>query len=727
MRPVQHKCPTLRGDKDDKERRRTITCQKFRPNTGYLFHLMYAYITQGRPDRGLLRLTLRAQAIITQGIGVYAAPLLQPTQISTRNAQGNPVYVYHPTAIARLPIPHDTDIIYFTDASGTQQRTPTVGCASVRITWRADGLHVEHHTRATIFGVSSHGELRTLADAVTTTPPPATIRPRNIWVVVDATVNIHLTRRLADLPLHRTLESGFSTQALGLWMAFRGMHPQDALHIVKQESHRYTYGNRNADTHVKHQSNSHTPGLEHVRLDTPHHSHLQHLPPIPSATLCPQWMPKDTLYTDRDKQYHYPTPIQQLATTLGHLANTELLRRLEDSVHIPLYYSALRPDSLPAHLQKPRLQLALEQLPLLTGYHRWYACRSIQVPARYTKCICGHAEEETWDHFKGCPLYRGLDTLTNWNPTHTIAQHARWLTRSPATQQLATILNRTEVLEAVRRGLVPTAIYTLLRTHAEDPKDTAAHMQRTAIAKTVEQLTTAPTNTCSMQQPCPKRTKPTSRNSCSTNHGNLPHDIPTRDPHHAYTPSTGQNTHTAYTGTTGTAHTPTSMRAPPAPTPPRHRPSTGTTNRQPPHAPSAYASGYHRRPCPATQTTGSACKPRTASPTAPTAGSSTPTTARGPRPQPHPPSRQPPQVLRATHRHPPGPPGRVLRGGRGGQSMDHSRGHGQHTPAPPQPTPTPQRGRLERGGPPRPPRPIPPPLRRTPPRPTFPGPPKPQP
>ena len=205
MRPLEHKCPTLRGDKDDKERRQTITCQKFRPNTGYLFHLMYAYITHGRPDRGLLRLTPGAQAIISQGIAVYAAPLLQPTQITTRTAQGNPVYIYHPTAIARLPIPSDTDIIYFTDASGTQQRTPTVGCASVRITWHADGLHVEHHTGTTIFGASSHGELPALADAVTVTPPPTTIRRRNILVVVHATADIHLTRRLADLPLHKAL------------------------------------------------------------------------------------------------------------------------------------------------------------------------------------------------------------------------------------------------------------------------------------------------------------------------------------------------------------------------------------------------------------------------------------------------------------------------------------------------------------------------------------------
>ena len=84
MGPLQHKCPTLRGDKDNKERRQTITCHKFHPNTGYLFHLIYAYITQRHPDRGLLRLSLRAEAIITQGIGAYATPLLQPTQITTR-------------------------------------------------------------------------------------------------------------------------------------------------------------------------------------------------------------------------------------------------------------------------------------------------------------------------------------------------------------------------------------------------------------------------------------------------------------------------------------------------------------------------------------------------------------------------------------------------------------------------------------------------------------------
>ena len=189
----------------------------------------------------------------------------------------------------------------------------------MRITRRADGLHVESHTRATIFGASSHGQLCTLADAVIATPPPTTIRPGNILVVVDATVHIHLTRRLAYLPLQIALEAGLATQALGLWMAFRGMQPRDALHIVKQESHRYTYGNGRADTHAKHLSTNHTPGLEHIRLDTRHHSHLQHLLPIPSAKQPPPWIPEDRPYTRQDKT-RQAVPVPHSHPTAGHHA-----------------------------------------------------------------------------------------------------------------------------------------------------------------------------------------------------------------------------------------------------------------------------------------------------------------------------------------------------------------------------------------------------------------------
>ena len=206
-----------------------------------------------------------------------------------------------------------------------------------------------------------------------------------------------------------------------------------------------------------------------------------------------------------------------------------------------------------------------------------------------------------------CPLYRGPDTLRNWNPTNTIAQHARWPTRSPATQQLATILKQREVLEAVCRGLVPTAVYTLLRAHAEDSQATAAHMQRTAVAKTAKQLTPHPQIPAACIHPAPNRPSPppqtpvlrTVRTRPTTYHQ---HGMP----HHTYTPATRHNTGTARTRTTGTAHASTSMRAPQAPLSRRHRPSTGTANRHPAHAPSACANGYHRRPYPATQTTGSA-------------------------------------------------------------------------------------------------------------------------
>ena len=388
MRPIQHKCPTLRGDKDDKERRQTITCQKFDPNTGYLFHLMYVYSAQGRPDRGLLRLTPRAQVIITQGIGVYAAPLLQPTQITTRTAGGKPVYVYHPTAIARLPIPSDTDIIYFTDASGTQQRTPTVGCAIVRISRRADGLHVEHHTGATILGGSSHGELRTLADAVTATPPPATIQPHNISVVVDAMVDIHLTRRLADMPLLRALESGLTTQVLGLWMAFRGMHPRTP----------YTSSNRNhTATHTATDAQTRIPNTR--ASATGQGSNMY------------DWIPHTTATCNTYPRYPRPhnppngcprtrrTQIETSSTTTPHPSSSWpphwATRRTPNSSNASKTTST-PPSTTPPYARTasqhtyktPRLHLALEQLPLLTRYHQWYARRLIHVPAKYTKCIC---------------------------------------------------------------------------------------------------------------------------------------------------------------------------------------------------------------------------------------------------------------------------------------------------------------------------------------------------
>ena len=110
------------------------------------------------------------------------------------------------------------------------------------------------------------------------------------------------------------------------------------------------------------------------------------------------------------------------------------------------------------------------------------------IPEGYTKCICNHTEDESLDLFKTCPLYWGLDTRTDWNPAHIISKHAGWPTGILSAQKPTTILRQAEELDAVRRGLVRTAVYTLLRTHADDPKATAAHIERTAVTQTATQL-----------------------------------------------------------------------------------------------------------------------------------------------------------------------------------------------------------------------------------------------
>ena len=87
--------------------------------------------------------------------------------------QGNLFYIDYPTEMARLRVPSDTNILFFTKASGTEQRSPAVGCASVPVRCLADGLQVEHDTGATIRAASSPRELRRLADTVSATPRPA--------------------------------------------------------------------------------------------------------------------------------------------------------------------------------------------------------------------------------------------------------------------------------------------------------------------------------------------------------------------------------------------------------------------------------------------------------------------------------------------------------------------------------------------------------------------------
>ena len=109
-------------------------------------------------------------------------------------------------------------------------------------------------------------------------------------------------------------------------------------------------------------------------------------------------------------------------------------------------------------------------------------------------------------------------------------------------------------------------------------------------------------------QPTPDRPGPTPQTHVLSTVSPQPATYhPMQDyPPPARAPSAAHNTDSARTSTTGTVHTHVSMPTPQAPLPQRHHSSTGTAERRPPRAPSLYANGYHRRPSPATQTTGSA-------------------------------------------------------------------------------------------------------------------------
>ena len=56
-----------------------------------------------------------------------------------------------------------------------------------------------------------------------------------ILVVVDATLDIHVTKGLAQLLLHPALNSGHGMQPVGREMGLRGLEPQEVRHIIRYD------------------------------------------------------------------------------------------------------------------------------------------------------------------------------------------------------------------------------------------------------------------------------------------------------------------------------------------------------------------------------------------------------------------------------------------------------------------------------------------------------------
>ena len=459
----------------------------FHLQTAYLLQYVYGYLAQGHErNNDFVRMNPAATEIIRQGVGVYATRRLRPDANTpwATTERGAHIHAYQPTMPCRLPHLDNHNTVIFADACGTTGLTPSAGAAALKLKVDTTGrLHQHHLTGATIFGASPHGELKTLAivvDAVNDTHQEPRDHTHHVRVVVDAAVDFEILRRLARQPLHKATDSSLGTRALHLWTALRRLPKHVVLHLVNQESHRYSLGNRHIDLHAHNQLAEHMPDGEDPPLRDHMHTHLQHLPPVPRPGEPPAWVPDDRIYNDTGRAYHYPQPVRTMAHIRGSQADNALLSHLRHTMGTALYFSALDPSLIPV--------LLLEQLPLLDRVARWCARRGIDIPPECTICPCHLQQPETWEHFKHCPLAQGENHLATWTPENTIAQQAGWGLATPPANEVRRLMRQPEIRQAVLRGAVPLQLYRVIADHAPEPRATIRHMQLTAIKRADAQL-----------------------------------------------------------------------------------------------------------------------------------------------------------------------------------------------------------------------------------------------
>ena len=339
--PIKHRCSQVQDW-------RTVEWTTFHPQKAYLLQYVYGYLTQGPEGKSdYVRRNPAATEIIRQGVGVYATRRLQPAA-NTRWATtegGARIHAYQPATPCCLPHPDDHNTVIFADASGTTSLDRAAGGAAFEL--EADttgGLSRHHLTGATIFGASSHGELKTLAivvDAVNDTQQERRDHTHHVWVVVDAAVDFQIVRKLAGQPLHRATDSSLGTQAVHLWTALRRLPKHVVLHLVKQESHRYSLGNGHIGLHAHNQLAEHMPDGEDPPLQDHMHTHLQHLPPIPHPGAPPALVPDDGIYNNTGRAYHYRQLIRTMAHIRGSQADNTLMNHLQHKLRTALYLSSL--------------------------------------------------------------------------------------------------------------------------------------------------------------------------------------------------------------------------------------------------------------------------------------------------------------------------------------------------------------------------------------------------
>ena len=151
--PLHHSCPTPEH---------LTQTRDLNPDTAYILHYIYSYLTQGQPEQGLIAVCPRAKRIISKGKGVYATSILQPTTLVAHLTTGPTIYAYLPMNPCCLPQPSPADLVFFTAASGESALTPITGGATLQLNHTRGHYHMDNHTGQPTYRACSHGELRSL-------------------------------------------------------------------------------------------------------------------------------------------------------------------------------------------------------------------------------------------------------------------------------------------------------------------------------------------------------------------------------------------------------------------------------------------------------------------------------------------------------------------------------------------------------------------------------------
>ena len=136
----------------------TIEWSAYHPRRACWFHNAPNYLAQGyKGDSEYISMNGTARDVITQGVGVYATTLPQPTATpSTVIERGARVHAYQTTVRYRLLKRNAHMIVLYADAFGPRDLTPGAEGAALELRINAR-REVEKHslTGATIFGASS--------------------------------------------------------------------------------------------------------------------------------------------------------------------------------------------------------------------------------------------------------------------------------------------------------------------------------------------------------------------------------------------------------------------------------------------------------------------------------------------------------------------------------------------------------------------------------------------